>query len=129
MSNVSYSIEYSPPAPVLPIKLAVPGESPQDIAHFALIDTGADGTFVPTSILEELGLPIVYLANVRSYLGDKVHRLPVNMVDIILFDNLRLPNLEVVADDSDSTIILGRNVLNKLNLQLDGPNEAVNLNK
>ena len=51
------------------------------------------------------------------------------MVDIILFDNLRLPNLEVVADDSDSTIILGRNVLNKLNLQLDGPNEAVNLNE
>ena len=46
------------------------------------------------------------------------------MVDFILFDTIRLPDIEVVADDWGSNIIIGRNVLNKLHIQLDGPKET-----
>lgn len=123
MSRASYSKDYVPPAPVFPVKIAAPGEAPEETMYISLVDTGADGTFVPTSILEKLGLPIAYMTNVRSYLGDRLHRAPVHKVDLILFDTFRLPNLEVVADDWGSDIIVGRNVLNKLQLHLDGPNE------
>lgn len=125
MSEASYSKDYSPPAPVFSVKIAVPGESPEETTYISLVDTGADGTFIPTSILEKLGLPIVYMTNVRSHLGDRLHRVPVHMVDFVIFNTIRLPNLEVVADDWGSDIVIGRNVLNKLQLHLDGPNEVV----
>lgn len=125
MSQTSYSTDYYPPAPVLPVKLTVPGETPGESSQIALVDTGADGTFVPTSILEEMGLPIVYMTNVRSHLGERPHRVSVHMIDLILFDTIRLPNVEVIADDWGSNIIVGRNVLNKLHLQLNGPAETV----
>lgn len=124
MSQAAYSEDYLPPAPIFPVKLATPGEAPGEMTQLALVDTGADGTFVPTSILEELALPIVYMTHVRSYLGDRLHRVPVHMVDFILFDTIRLPDIEVVADDWGSSIIIGRNVLNKLHIQLDGPKET-----
>ena len=69
MSKAAYSKDYLPPAPIFPVKLATPGEAPGETTRLALVDTGADGTFVPTSILEELALPIVYMTNVRSYWG------------------------------------------------------------
>ncbi len=37
-------------------------------------------------------------------------------------DQLCLPAVEVVGDERGNEIILGRNVLNKLRLLLDGPN-------
>ena len=122
-NTFSYSQEYFPPAPVVPVTLAVPEAAPPGRAPFvALIDTGADGTFVPTSFLEELGVPTVYMTNVRSHLGDTVHRMSVYKVDLIFFDVIRLPGMEVVGDDWGPQIILGRNAVNRLRLFLDGPN-------
>jgi len=127
MSKTSYSNIYFPPAPVFQVKIAVPGESPQGSSQTALIDTGADGTFVPTKILEKLELPIIHLTNVRSHLGDGLHRVSVHKVDLILFETIRLPNIEVVSDDWGSNIIIGRNVLNKIEIHLDGPNQIVKI--
>ena len=127
MNETPYSREYSPAAPVIQIKLAIPGEVPEATSLTALVDTGADGTFVPTAILEEMELPIVYMTNVIPYLGDRPHRVSVHMVDFILNDTTRLPNIEVIADDWGENMILGRNILNKLQLQLDGPNETTTL--
>ncbi len=127
MSKVSYSKSYTPPAPVFQVKIAVPGETPDGTLRTALVDTGADGTFIPTSILEELELPIVYLTNVRSHLGEKLHRVSVHKVDFVMFDAIRLPNIEVVSDDWGSNIIIGRNLLNKLRIHLDGPNEIASV--
>ena len=127
MSKASYSNTYFPPAPVFQIKITVPGESPRGSSQTALIDTGADGTFVPTKILEKLELPIIHLTNVRSHLGDRLHRVSVYIVDLILFETIRLPNIEVVSDDWGSNIIIGRNVLNKIEIHLDGPNQIVKI--
>jgi predicted aspartyl protease len=117
-----YSREYSPPAPVLSVSLAATGEAPGTNSVIALVDTGADGTFVPTGWLEQLRVPAIYVTNVRSHLAATLHRVLVYKVDI-LFDSLRLPNIDVVRDDWASEIIIGRNVLNKLHLFLDGPNQ------
>jgi len=118
-----YSHNYSPPAPVLEIRLAAPEESPQDEIYPALVDTGADGTFIPTLLLEQLDTPIIYTTNVRSHLGENLRRVSVHKLDILLND-IRLPNVNVVSDDWGDEIIIGRNVLNKLHLILDGPNQV-----
>ncbi len=118
-----YAAKYFPPAPVFSIHLAVQGQAPQIGPEVALIDTGADGTFVPTAFLEELSIPAIYMANVRSHLAAEIHRVSVYKIDIV-FDSIRLPGIEVVADDWNSEIIVGRNVLNKLQLLLDGPRQT-----
>ena len=125
--TIPYSQEYFPPAPVLRVSLTVPEETPSLNPDWALVDTGADGTFVPTSYLEELDVPVAYMTNARSHFGEKLLRVPVHKVDLIFFDALRLPNVEVVGDDWGDQIIIGRNVLNRLRLLLDGPNQKANL--
>ena len=124
MNTAAYSQDYLPPAPVLPVSLAVADRSRRQGPWLALVDTGADGTFVPTEILEKLEAPVVYMTNVRSHLGERLHRVPVHRVDIVLFDSLRLPDIEVVGDDWGDCIIVGRNVLNRLRLNLDGPGQS-----
>ncbi len=124
MKTAPYSQEYFPPAPVLLVSLAKAEEAPRLGPYSALIDTGADGTFVPTPLLEELGIPIIYMTNVRTYLGEKIRRVPVHRVDLIFFNSIRLPSIEVVSDDWGDQIVLGRNVLNRLSLLLDGPGKT-----
>ncbi len=124
--KTAYSKDYFPPAPVLLIRLAIPEGSPQIGPYPALIDTGADGTFIPTPFLEQLNVPAVYATNVRSHLGETLQRVSVHKVDIIL-NGVRLPNIEGVSDDWGNEIIIGRNALNKLRLLLDGPKQTTNL--
>jgi len=127
MKSAPYSNDYSPPAPVLQVSLAVLEETPKLGSFAALVDTGADGSFVPTTLLEELEIPVAYMTNVRSHVGDRTHRVSVHKVDLILFNTIRLPGIEVVSDDWNEQIILGRNVLNRLELHLDGPHQLANV--
>ena len=127
MDIAAHSQDYFPPAPVLPVSVAVMEGSPIQGFRQALVDTGADGTFVPTEIVEELEAPVVYMTDVRSHLGERLHRVPVHRVDIVLFDSLRLPGVEVVGDDWGDWNIIGRNVLNRLQLHLDGPGQRVSV--
>jgi predicted aspartyl protease len=121
-----YSQDYFPPAPVMAVRLAAPDHAPQIGPSPALIDTGSDGTFIPTALLEQLNVPAVYTTNVRSHSGDALRRASVHKVDV-LFDSIRLPSVEAVSDDWGNEIILGRNVLNKMQLLLDGPEQMTEL--
>lgn len=127
MTTIAYSQDYYPPAPVLRVSLAVPEEPPRLGPYVALVDTGADGTFVPASYLEELGVPVIYMTNVRSHLGEMAHRVPIHRVDLILSRSICLPGIHVVGDDWSDQIIIGRNVLNRLRLLLDGPREITKI--
>ena len=130
MNSFPYSQEYTPAAPVIPVRLAVMEEGRSIGPYTALADTGADGTFVPTRLLEELGTVPIYSTTVRSYLGEKVHRAEIHLVDLILFGNVRLPGIEVVSDDwGEGQIVVGRNVLNKLTIHLNGPNQEIRVNE
>jgi hypothetical protein len=43
--------------------------------------------------------------------------------------NIKIPNLFVVGDDLGDEIILGRDFINKLRLQLDGPANQITIPK
>ena len=115
-----YLETYSPPAPILEVYFGYPGQSLSIGPVTALIDTGADGTLVPQSILDVLQAPLVDRMRIRSHWGEW-RTVQVYTLDIGL-GNLRLPVIEAVGD-SGKEIILGRNVLNRLRLLVDGPNQ------
>ncbi len=91
----------------------------------ALLDTGADVTLIPTGLLEQVDAPESEPARLRSYLGE-TRRVQLYLVGVRI-EELVLPALYVVGDDLGQEIILGRDVLNKLAILLDGPQEQTHL--
>jgi hypothetical protein len=117
--KVPYDSTYNPPAPVLSVVIGAPDAGPGLGPFSALVDTGADGTFVPTDIVAQLGVPVEYNTNVRGHVGTTIHRAGVHVVDLRIGEIL-LPACEIVGDDWGSVVIVGRNVLNRLDIHLCG---------
>lgn len=115
--SVPYHPAYRPPFPQLSVVLSVEDERTGPFP--ALLDTGADVTLVPTHLLEQAGAAESDWVTVRSHFGEG-QRLQSYLVEVRI-DDLLLPGLYVVGDDRGVEIILGRDVLNKLPLLLDGP--------
>ena len=105
--------------PVLEIQLGYPEETLTLGPLTAIVDTGADGTLVPQSLVDEIGAPFVDDVRIRSHWGEW-RNTQMFTVDVGIGE-LRLAAVEVVGDDQDTEIILGRNILNRLRLLLDGP--------
>lgn len=76
---------------------------------------------VPSDLLDGIGAIEGERATMRSHFGE---RLPVQtyVVDLEIEDFV-FTGLYVIGDDFGEEIVLGRNVLNKLPLFLDGPKE------
>jgi len=114
-----YDSGYAPPAPCLGIRLAAPDEPFRSQELKALVDTGADATIVPAQYVEPLGVQIDNRKLLRSPWGGR------QVVDVYLLDieigGQRLPMIEIVADEQGEEAILGRNVLNRLFMVLNGP--------
>jgi predicted aspartyl protease len=68
--KTGYLRKYFPPFPCLPIRMGYPSEGFRLGPIEALIDTGADGSLVPQSLLDELGAPLVDQVRVRSQWGE-----------------------------------------------------------
>lgn len=123
--ELPYLTTYYPAIPTLEIMLGYPEESLKLGPFIAIVDTGADGSMVPQAILDDLNAPIADEARIRSHWGEWRY-VQTFTVDIGI-DELRLPAIEVVGDEEGDEIILGRNLLNKLRLLLDGRSEIVSL--
>ena len=115
----SYNTHYFPPAPMMEIRLARLDESFQIGPLTALVDTGADASLIPMQYLTSLQLQPDNRKYLRSQWGE-ARLVDTYWVDIGIGD-LRLPFIEVIADELGDEVIIGRNLLNKLNLQLAGP--------
>ena len=118
-----YDSTYAPPAPTLALRLAASGDSPKTGPLTAIVDTGSDATLIPNQYLEQVEAVDSGDAVLRSALGEtrEVH---LYEVDIHL-DSRLVPGVIVVGDDYGAEIVLGRDVLNKLILLLDGPRNEI----
>lgn len=94
--NFPYDKSYRPPAPVITIYLAVPGEPFSVGPLSAFVDTGSDGTIVPFRYISPLGLSVDNRKLLRSQWGER------RVVDIYLLEmgiaDVRFPLVEIVAD-------------------------------
>jgi predicted aspartyl protease len=114
-----FNTDYSPPFPVISIALRNSDEGLRTEPMNALLDTGSDGSLVPIGLLQRVLAPPLMETHIRSHWGER-RAAQLFLVDLE-FDGLRLPGVFVVGDERGDEIVLGRNVLNKLRLLLDGP--------
>ena len=116
---MDYDFSVFPPAPRLEIRLIA---LPHNAAYgpiSAFVDTGADATIVPMDIIRQLRAGAVTLKTVRGYTGGR-RSVRTYLVDVEV-ESLTLPGVEIVGDDAAVEILVGRDVLNKIRLLLDGP--------
>jgi predicted aspartyl protease len=120
-----YDTDYFPPAPSVEIQLSVPDESFAVGPLQALVDTGADASIVPTQYIRSLKVQVDNRKYLCSQWGER------RLIDTYLLDvgigGLRLPLVEIVANEWGKEVILGRNVLNKLAVMLDGPKQVLEI--
>jgi predicted aspartyl protease len=118
-----YDSRYDPPMPVVEVALAAPGSDFSLGPLSSAIDTGADITIVPTEYLRQLNAPVVASGYLLSPWGG---RYSVKVYEVsIRVGGHDLYGVEVASEPSGREVLLGRNVLNQLDLRLDGPNETV----
>lgn len=121
-----YDATYNPPFPAVEVVIRNNDEESLYTEPLpALLDYGSDGTLIPMDYLEEVSAPAFTNARLRSHWGEW------RPVQLFLIDlevsSLRFPGLFVVGDEEGDEIILGRDVLNKLRLLLDGPANQTNV--
>ena len=125
MTGYKYSRYFLPAIPVLEIYLSLPTEAPIAGPLTAVVDTGADGTLVPASVLARFKTAETDTAWIRGQ-WDEHRSALVYMLDVHI-GSLRVPAVRVVSDDRGKEVILGRDVLNKLRLLLDGPAQTTEM--
>jgi len=123
MPKLPYNYEVAPPIPDLEIALSLP-QATEALGPFrAIVDSGADATLIPIEMLKQLGAQAWDEALLRGPWGER-RRVYTYIVDVRIYGQV-FPGIEVVGDNKGETIVLGRNLLNKLILLLDGPDTTL----
>jgi predicted aspartyl protease len=121
MARIPYAADHEPPCPVLTLRVAAPPGS-AGIGLVAVVDTGADMTLIPESVARLLGLPVISQIRVAGVTGI-AEGADVFAAAIELADKKLL--VEVVALGEES--IVGRDLLNRFVLRLDGPADLLQI--
>jgi len=119
MSNAYNSTDYNPPIPILSIRFGYGDRQPWLGPYDAIVDTGADATIVPEEIPLRLRAIPLNPVNLVTQWGES-HPATAYLVHVGIGD-IHLAGIVVAGDPTSHEIILGRNLLNRLALLLDGP--------
>jgi len=123
MMRYTYNRQVEPPAPFVHVSLKCV-ETGKFVDNLpALIDTGADRTVIPRGLVDLLAL--VPLEDVRvAGLGGQVFSALTYKVDLTI-RTLSPQKAVLIAHDEEPFVLLGRDVLNRHRLLLDGPGLAL----
>lgn len=120
----SYDSNFYPAMPVLTIQVQREiDETPIDLT--ALIDSGADNTMLPVSILERLDAPksdSVWMVGV----GGQRTRVSLYLV-FIRFGEFQPIYTRVIGVQSRDEVIIGRDIINQFAVLLNGPAHTVEI--
>jgi predicted aspartyl protease len=115
----AYNAQRQPPAPFVLVTLRHPttGAEVRDVP--AQIDTGADCSLVPQTVIDALGLKPSGSWTIKG-VGDMVDEMRLYLISLSIH---RFPPkaIEVPAHAGERWVLLGRDVLNDFRVVLDGP--------
>lgn len=120
MTRVAFDERYDPPAPVLPVRIAGVQASAPAVLLRMLVDTGADCTLIPARIAKSLGLPIIDRIEVIG-VGGKPIAAPVHAARMHVGAVRALTRVVALGNEA----LLGRDLLNRLVLRIDGPSRML----
>ena len=121
---IAYDTRHDPPAPIAQVTIANVMQRRRHKKAPALLDTGSDITAIPRSLASEIQIyPIgqIRLEDVQA----QTQMVLTYAVQLTIAD-LIIPRLEVILTGLDY-VILGRDVLNRLNMLLNGPEMVFDL--
>jgi predicted aspartyl protease len=127
MIEFPFDDTYSPPVPVCQVSFSVARTGQATGPLSAILDTGADGTLVPQRYLDAIGARRVMETGLRSQWGER--RIVYLYLVTLHIGEIELPGTYVVGDELSDEIVLGRNVLNRLKIWLDGPKNISRLSE
>jgi len=116
----NYLRQFRPPAPFVNVTLRNPVTGMELGNVPAQLDTAADRTLLPDSLVQSLNLPQIGAIAIGG-VGGVAQTMPSYPVQVTIHNLPTLP-LEVVASPGETWVLLGRDVLNAEKLLLDGPN-------
>jgi len=120
-----YATFMRPAAPFVLVRLAQTVGPLTSDTVLAQLDTGADRTVIPGEFLEQLELARSGATYVVGYAG---HELEAPIYDLRLtvagFDAVAV---EVLVRSDEPWVLLGRDVLNRYRIVLDGPNQTLEI--
>jgi predicted aspartyl protease len=118
-----YSPDRNPPAPMLNLAFANPFTQAITTEVF-LIDSGADITCLKEELFDKLSLEYCSYIKVRGATGEQV----VRTAAIILHSPFGKDELiEVIISPALRINLLGRDLVNKWKVTLDGPNQQMTI--
>lgn len=120
-----YRNDYFPPFPVLDMEIAIPMETDWIGPFQMFVDSGADITIIPKTLLEDLELPIERTARIRSQWRTgptvTIYRADARIANLIF------PGIKIAGDPLGKDAVLGRDILNFLDIRLNGPAKQLHL--
>lgn len=119
-----YNTTFDPPAPFLTVRISRINLDEPTLTVDCLVDSGADVSLIPQQLADDLNLAPADAMIVEGFSGEQ-QQLPLFAVTMVI-ENTHLIDLEVVAYPT-AYAILGRDVLNRLRILLDGPAHQLNL--
>jgi predicted aspartyl protease len=121
----AYNRQVTPPPPFVHVTVACP-QTRRDWADLpAQMDTACDRTVVPLHVVERLGLlPVAELPALVA--GGREVQMSIFLVRIALRSMAPI-TAEVFAHVEEPFILLGRDILNRYRIVLDGPNLSLEI--
>lgn len=124
--NVNYDLNLDPPAPVLNITFGNPKNTSKTIdVKCVLVDSGADLVTIPGWIATQLELMPTGWANSYGFDGAFAGKQPIYSV-MISFDKFSYIERAVQTPGEP---LIGRNIINKFNMNLKGPLKKMEITK
>jgi len=123
MSQHPYDQDSWPPFPTIEIIIANPFDDQATDPLPAKVDTGADMTVIPRRLAAKLGLTPFSRVLVQGFRGQpevmRTYPADVNVNDYIV------EFVELILNETENELLLGRDVLNELVLVLNGPASVI----
>ncbi len=125
MVRYTYNQQMSPPAPFVHVSVCSPLGGANGITVPAQIDTAADLSVIPGRLVEELQL--VPLDSVAALgFGGHLLTLPTYLVELRVKE-MDPVTVKALASHDEPYALLGRDLLNRFTILLDGPNLILEL--